>query len=501
MKINYIILFISILLFGSCKKMLDINSTRLVSEENMWLNMEDSRAALMGVYGLTKAAMNDHNAHWIYGEVRSGDFSIPLRQDLKAVANNDLNASFGVMNDLKNWRRWYAVINAANIFLERIQEVKDNDPRYTTNNMVVDIAQARFLRAFAYFYMVRIWGDVPLITSSKEGTFESKDRDDQAKVLAWVEEELKASAALLPYKYSSNDEQQQGNYYNEASSRWDGALARKLTAYAILAHVSAWQANYPDAAAYSKFVIDNQGRGSMGLLSTDELQRPGGFFYDKNNNHLLAFGHIWNHVEASFTGHIEELTLASPVVNKSTPDMYLPKDKILSFFDEPTDQRFSIDTLGNPTTENYFRNFNGQYPIFSKIKVIMGGSTDPSFRIYSSATVFTRLEDMYLLRAESLVALGEQNEAINILNMLRERRGLTNYSSQQHGELLDAIFKERNRELMGEGHRWYDLIRQAKLKSEQSALKDLIEQNGIYWPLASNVLTENKQLTQNDYWK
>ncbi|MFZ4260644.1 RagB/SusD family nutrient uptake outer membrane protein [Sphingobacterium sp. HJSM2_6] len=501
MKINYIILLLLTILFGSCKKMLDVNSSRLVSEENMWLNMEDSRAALMGIYGLTKAAMNDHNAHWLYGEVRSGDYSIPLRQDLKAISNNDLNASFGVMNDLKSWRRWYAVINASNIFIERIIEVKNNDPRYTNNNMEVDIAQARFLRAFAYFYMVRIWGDVPLITSSKEGGFESKIRENQEKVLAWAELELRAAAAMLPYKYSSNDEQQQGNYYNEAASRWDGALARKLTAYAVLAHLSAWQANYPDAAAYSKFVLDNQSRGSLSLLQTENLQSPNGFFYDKNNNHLLAFGHVWAHVEGSFTGHIEELTLASPVVNKSTPDMYFPKDKILSFFDEPTDQRFSIDTLGNPTTEYYFRNFNGQYPIFSKIKVIMGGVTDPSFRMYTSATVFTRLEDMYLLRAESLVALGEQTEAINILNMLRERRGLTNYSSQQHGELLDAIFKERNRELMGEGHRWYDLIRQAKLKSEQSSLKQLIAENGIFWPLANNVLTENKELIQNEYWK
>ncbi|MGH2622994.1 MAG: RagB/SusD family nutrient uptake outer membrane protein, partial [Sphingobacterium sp.] len=91
--------------------MLDIDSTRLVSEENMWLNMEDSRAALMGIYGLTKSALNDHNAHWLYGEVRSGDYAVPLRQDLKAIANSNLNASFGSMTDLKSWRRWYAVVN------------------------------------------------------------------------------------------------------------------------------------------------------------------------------------------------------------------------------------------------------------------------------------------------------------------------------------------------------------------------------------------------------
>ncbi|VTQ02852.1 hypothetical protein [Sphingobacterium daejeonense] len=124
MKRLLIILIVLSQVFVSCKKMLDVNSTRLVSEENMWLSMEDSRGALMGIYGLTKSALNDHNAHWLYGDVRSDEFSIPIRQDLKAIANNDLNASFGVMNDLKSWRRWYAVVNAANIFLERIPEVK-----------------------------------------------------------------------------------------------------------------------------------------------------------------------------------------------------------------------------------------------------------------------------------------------------------------------------------------------------------------------------------------
>ncbi len=481
--------------------MLDIDSSRLVSEENMWLKLEDSRAALMGVYGLTKAALNDHNAHWLYGEVRSGDFSIPIRQDLKAISSHNLSPSYGVMEDLKSWRRFYAVINAANIFIERVPEVLANDKRYTDNNMVVDVAQARFLRAFAYFYMVRIWGDVPLITSSQEGKFTDAPREDQFKVLAWVQQELEAAAADLPYRYSVNDPQQIGNYYNEAPTRWDGALARKLTAYALLAHVAAWQSNYPDAATYSKFVVDNYGKAGMGLIPSETLSAANGFFYDKNSNQLLGFGHVYNHVEGSFTGHIEELTLATPVVDKTIPDMFLPKDKILQYFNEANDQRFSADTLGNPTSENYFRNFNGRYPIFSKIKCILGGVTNPTFRLFSSATVFTRLEDIYLLRAESLAVLGETNGAIDLLNTLRERRGLAKYSFEKNGELVDAIFHERNRELMGEGHRWYDLIRYSRLKNDNSPINQMIRANAIYWPIAKDVLAQNSKLTQNEYWK
>src|SRR5699024_5140223 len=141
--------------------------------------------------------------------------------------------------------------------IERIPEVRKHDNRYTENNLLVDIAQVRFLRAFAYFYMVRIWGGVPLVTSSNEGSFSKQEREKQDKILAWVEQEMIAAAELLPYRFSENDEQQIGDYYNEKSSRWDGALVRKLSAYAILAHVAAWQSNYPDVASYTKIVIDD----------------------------------------------------------------------------------------------------------------------------------------------------------------------------------------------------------------------------------------------------
>ncbi len=240
-----LILMLITLLNAGCKKVLDIDSTRTVAEENMWNKLEDSRAALLGTYSLTRAALVDNNAYWIYGDVRSGEFSSPTRQDLKAVINNNLSASYPVLDALSNWRRWYAVINSANIFLERIGDVKKSDPRYTENNMTVDIAQERFLRAFAYFYMVRIWGDVPFIISSHDGSFENKAREDKDKILAWAEQEILAAAADLPYKYSANDIQQPGNYYNENENRWNGVLARKITAYAILSHIAAWRGNYP----------------------------------------------------------------------------------------------------------------------------------------------------------------------------------------------------------------------------------------------------------------
>ena len=498
------IILITMLFFTTlcgCKKALDINSVRTVGEVNMWNKLEDSRAGLMGVYALTRAALIDNNAHWLYGDVRSGDFTTPNRQDLKAIINNSLNASYPTIEALSNWVRWYAVVNAANLLMERVADVKKADARYTDNNMMLDVAQARFLRAFAYFYMARVWGDVPLIISSHDGQFQNKPRDNKDKILEWVKQELIAAAKNLPYIYSADDPQQQGNYYNEDEGRWAGALVRKSTAYAILAHVTAWQGDYPGTATYTKLFMDNFGRSRIGWTSTSNLTNGNGYFNNKNHSQVLGFNSDWGHIDGSTTGHIEELTLAAPVVTKVLPDIYMIKDSILSIFNESDDQRFSLDTVGNPRYEFYFTNYNGKYPIFSKIKVIQGGNMDPNFRYFTSAVIFTRLEDIALLRAEALAVLGERVGAIQSLNSVRNGRGLKEYAEDVNGDLIDAIFKERRRELMGEGHRWYDIIRYNKIRQNNPAMVKLINSGGIYWPLSRNLLRQNNLLTQNRFWE
>ncbi|MGO1243948.1 MAG: RagB/SusD family nutrient uptake outer membrane protein [Sphingobacterium sp.] len=498
-KIFYVLMVVCISL-SSCEKMLSVDSTRVVSDENMWEKMEDTRAGLLGIYALTKSALVDHNAYWLYGEVRTGEYSVPVRRDLMAISQQDLNANNETLEALRNWRRWYAVINSANVFISRAPEVLEMDDRYKQANLNVDIAQARLLRAFAYFYMIRVWGDVPLITSSSENNFVNKPRENQEKILAWVEQELIDAIPALPLRYSVDEPEQLGNYYNEAQSRWDGAIATKIAAYAILAHVSAWQGNYPNVASYTAFIMDNYEKANINYTATSSLTSPSGFFFDKHSSQMFAFPGVWAHLEGAFTGNIEELTLATPVINKTMPDIYLTKETIVNVFNEAKDERFSIDTLGKPLNEDYFRNFNGRYPILSKIKCIQGGNTDPTFQIFTSALVFTRLEDITLLRAEALAVLGEQNGGIDLLNRIRENRGLPNYSEAMNGDLLDAIFLERQRELMGEGHRWYDIVRYNKIKNNDPDFIQLIQDGGIYWPISESVLQQNPLIEQNNYW-
>jgi starch-binding outer membrane protein, SusD/RagB family len=502
-----LLVFLCVTTFTGCQKLLDIDSSHTVAEKNMWNSHEDTRSALIGVYGLMRAALANNNAFWMYGELRNGDFASVQRQDIDAIIKNNLHAPLDMLNDLSNWRRFYAVVNAANLFLERVGDVKQRDPRYSEQNMNVDVAQVRFLRAFAYFNMVRVWGDVPLITESHDGDFVNKSRDKQALVLAFIEKELQASADYLPYNYSSDDPQQQGLYYNEGGDKWNGVLARKLSAYALMAHVAAWQAKYSYVAAYTKFVIDNAGKGRLSYATSDQLTASNGFFSGRGSNnvisnHMIAFDFEFGNGDASYSGHLEELTLAAPLVSKSQPEIYVPKDTILGLFDQSVDDRFSLDSIkGEPTSDRYFTSFDSHTPIFSKIKVVQDGAgSDPDFRIFGSAIIFTRLEEIALLRAEALAVLGDTGGAADLLNQIRDLRKLYHYNGDKEGDLINAIFRERRKELMGEGWRWFDIIRYNKLKRNDAKFNQLIDQGGIYWPVAESLLSQNKLLVQNPYW-
>ncbi len=499
-RIYTAVLIIGLLVSG-CNKKLDIDSTHLVNEGNNWKSITDTRSALLGTYGLLRAAMADDNAHWLYGELRSGDFVATSRLDLKAIIGNNLNAPYPVIQSLSSWRRFYAVINSASIFIERAHEVMALDRQYTERNYQVDLAQMHALRGFAYFYMARIWGDVPLITSTNDGTFEQRARSPKAVVLGYAESELLKAVADLPYKYGDvNDPVFPGLYYGQAVTDWNGVLLTKISAYAILAHIAAWNEKYLDASGYANFVLTNYDKAGASYTLTTSLTKVDGLFYDKKPAQIFGLPFAWSDKEASVVGHMEDLALAAPLITKPVPQIYMPDQTILSIFNENNDERFSINATTGRAVTDYFTNFGSSNTVFSKIKCIRDASADGSLALYSSSIVFTRLEEISLLYAESMAVLGNLPAAIDALDNVRLSRGLSAYAGTNDG-VIDAIFKERKRELMGEGWAWYDLVRYKRIKRNDPEFNRLISTDGIFWPIGQDVLSRNSLLVQNAYWR
>ncbi|SMG51080.1 RagB/SusD family nutrient uptake outer membrane protein [Sphingobacterium psychroaquaticum] len=492
----------------SCNKALDAPSVEVSSEEVHWQSVSDTKAALIGMYGLMRAAMVDNNAHWMFGEFRSGDFSSYRRQDLNAVINSELNKSYDLLENISTWRRFYAVINAASLFIEKAPQVLEHDSRYTRYNLDLDIAQARAIRAFTYFYMVRVWGDVPLITSSFDnGTFPEFPRTDYRDVLTFAEQELIEAVEVLPFRYGVAPQL----YYGTFSSNWQKILFNKISGYAILAHLAAWQGKYLDVAAYTQFIMDNYTEANISYLNnvapsgTGTAGLAGNYGVFTNNfqfGQIINFSAAYSYGEATASGHIEQLTMARPYINRANPDVYVSKDTITQAFVERNDRRFGVDTVSGLFRENYFKDYNNEIPVFNKIKVIRDGVEDGDYAVFGSNLVFTRLEELTLLRAEALAVLGQNIKAIEMLNVIKAMRFTSSYqvSELQTKPLIDEIFKERRRELMGEGWRFFDLVRWNRIKPVNAKVVELIQKDGIYWPISRSVLRNNKLIKQNTYW-
>lgn len=524
---SYIFIFSSaiflIVLASSCNKQLEIESSAASSRKVMWQTYDDAKAGLVGMYGLTRAALAENNAHWLYGDLRMGDFTSTTNGNyLDAIIKNDLKKSFPEIIQLTNWRRFYAAIDACNTFIENSPKCRA-DLRYSELNNKVDVAQAHVLRSFIYFYMSRIWGDVPLITTaSRDGETNQVARTPQSQVMNFCINEVRTYMDSLPTEFGGNDRSKldyDGNYYGEPWSVWGNSFWGVYQCVGLLANMYSWIGDYSNAYNYAtKFAVDAQG----GLAKTwfVEASQVSGYlsgsrsiFYSNgipsnstNCYQTIAFPYRMPNKESGPTGvgHLESLTLAQPYLSRNVPNLYITRDSIDKMF-------YSINDLRNPYQADfknyapvYFTNYYNAIPVFSKFRTMEYATNQ--FTIFGSCIPITRFEDIYLIRAEASYALGNYSLAWAVLNEVRKRRGLNQWmvagsTEEDMHQLLDDIFQERRRELTGEGCRWYDLVRYNRITRKNSAFNTLIDNGGIYWPIAQEVIDKNPLIEQNPYWK
>lgn len=519
----------------SCNKQLDIESNALATKLQMWKTYDDAKSAISGMYGLARAAMANHDAYWLYGDLRMGDFaSTQTGTYIEAIINNELNKSFPELEELKDWRRFYAAIDACNTFIEKSGGCRD-DTRYSSLNHKVDVAQARLLRAYLYFYISRIWGDVPLVTTAtSDGLNTSLTRTPQREVLDFCIRDIKTHLDSLPTEYGNNDRSKlnfDGPYYGRNWSEIGNTYWGYWQAITVLAQIYAWMGDYVNCFNYTEMIRTNvnvtgSGNGVNTRIIdynsvTADLTGMQSVFYGngvKGSNcyQLLSFSYNMANRESgpSGVGHIENLTLASPYVSRVRPQIYMTRDTIDRLLYSTSDKRHPYDDAAKNYLSVYFTDYFGALPIFSKFKTIAPGAS--TFSIYGSCIPLSRFEEILLLNAEACYYVRTPGDATNRLEIVRAFRTAPGYNnnlrpgdgkvytptpeSTENG-LLWNIFRERRLELAGEGMRWYDLIRYKKLVGDDPAFKKLIDEGGIYWPVSQRVLQENPLIEQNPYWK
>lgn len=430
---------------------------KIVSEE-VFSNEETARSAMTGIYNqLFNASFSSGNRYSV--TVLAGLSDDALRN---IRTTNLTNMEFqqhevlpGNSYNLFLWTSAYNIIYMTNAFLEGITYGENISPDVKDKLA----GEAKFIRAFTYFNLVNLYGDVPLVLVTDYRENELKARASQDEVYSQIIKDLIEATEVLPAGIDNNR-----------------LLVNKNTAMAMLARVYLYQENWQKAEEYSTLVISD--RATYDLL--DNLEDV---FLANSREAIWQLSPAGAGAPVYHTNEGNYFIIHPTISFLSNVQL---EDDFVSGFDEQ-DKRLS-------TWIGYHSGLNIHYPFKYKIRT----SSEQPVKEYS---MVLRLAEQYLLRAEARVHLENLAGAIEDIDMIRNRAGLELLSdttpSIGKDEVLDGIFEQRSKELFTEwGHRWFDLKRTGRYEEiwEDDPYWDVTD---LLYPIPAEERMKNPNLTQN----
>lgn len=434
-----------VLVSNSCKKYLSVDPPYAQDAENYFQTPDDFDRALTGAYDLLQSSFL---SLWI-GEIASdnsiaGGESVNDSQGLHQIDNMTHG---GVNNELRNVMRWnYTGITRVNYIMEN----KDNI-EFTGKDHI--LAEARFLRAYYYFELVKFFGDVPLIVDKRIGIEEARQlpRAPKSEVYAQIEADLIAAAAVL----------------NPVASQ--KGRATKGAAQALLGKVYLYQNKFTEAAS----ILDEVRNSGFYSLISNYGQL---FSVSNENNTETVFDVQYTGLEGGSYGCLICLEgnaapgfqgirqYVGPVYGDGN-SYNLPTPELYNAF-SPIDPRRGHTILDieafiaaqpDPSSISYAVGAGGHTGYYNNKYIKRQGEIGLPDNDLTSPVNYRviRYADVLLMAAEAHYQLGNTLLAQQLVNQIRVRAGVPGISVQS----INDIYKERRYELSGEGHRYFDLVR------------------------------------------
>ena len=477
-RIKYITAISFVLIFFACQDNLNIPPQSVVSSSSMWISPGDAISAMYGMLSQFRASMQDDYINW--GDYRSSFFG-------------DATGSQGALQDLygntldnldrgTNWQNIYSTINDCNLILKHVPGIeftiaKDKD---------FILANAYFIRAFAYFYIARVWGDAPVLLSG----FESDKQDDLypsrspvSEVLAQVALDIDLALGLFP-----ND---------DAGTRKTGS---KAAVNMLKADYNLWMAKTQsggnEALQRANTAVDY-------VLTNSDYELLGNyesvFRNDENNEIIFAINFELNEYEGGFPA--DWLVAVQYINDKSLVENPIPVGSHQQWTTfTPAFEAFlyenPLDTRAKVSIDSYDEAGN---MLFRWINKYRGDWTDGT-RFWTSDVKVYRFAEAIMFKAEIENALGNQAASVTELNKIAKRAyGQDDYYAGTYTkEELDAIIlDERLKEFAAEGKSWWDMIRFDVVFDRVLTLNGREgEQNILLWPVHNNSINSNPNITQ-----
>lgn len=487
MKINFkhILVILAVFMQVSCNDWLELLPPGGLIREEFWQTKEDVDAALMGAYD---AMARLDGLFFLFGEIRADMVKGDVNQsgDQRRVSQNNIYPE----NGMANWNRFYQVINYCNEVIKNAPLVQQIDNTFTDYQLKGLMAEAYFLRSLTYFYLVRIYKDVPLVLEPTE----SDDTDfylpksDEAVVLAQIAKDLEENRNFAIAEGFATLAENKGR-------------ASKAAFDALLADIALWSFDYEKVLQHIARIEANKEIVLMPAGKWFEMYYPGNslesifeFQYDQSKSQNNSLYGLTNRLSYN----------------------YDPSQRALEMFA----RRYARELVRGEDV-SIRRYSDDDYIIWKYVGTAPDGNTVRTGTLQFSANwIVYRLADVYLMKAEALSQLGRFNEAQQYINIIRDRADVGPISLPNSASAFeDAILDERALELAFEGKRWFDLLRMGRRNNfaRKEKLIEIIVRNvpstqkrilavkltnplGWYMPIFDQELERNSQLVQNPYY-
>lgn len=439
----------------ACEKFLDEKPQSDLTKENTetqeqvsaYSSVSDAKSELNGVYALFKADIYEGNAFYI-GDCMSdncyigGDgVSEEQLDNLTVSATNSVIAT--------SWSQFYAIVGSATNVIENVKLMDSSLIDDATRAQI--IADAKFARAWVLFDIVKYWGDAPMTLQ----LIPSITVDNIDKWYPIMYPSRTSEEEIYAQIISDLDENTIKNLPSKSAGAFCGTQG---AAYGLLAKVYATMGKKSERD-YSKVVdmCDNVIKQGYSLVPDFEsLWTVDGKFSSESIFELYFSDTAEQHNWAYWV----LLTDVSGDVVVSWRRYCTPTQDLVAKFDKEKDVRYKSSIYWTAVPyDTYWPAKN--YPLAYKI------------RQKESDIILLRLADILLLKAEALVELKRPKEALMIVNDIRNRAGLSGLSlSLSVAEARLAVENERQLELLFEGQRWWDLIRNERMEEVMKLAHD-----------------------------
>jgi len=455
-NLHWVGLCLAMLLSGSCRKFVEIPPPKTqLTMSNVFSNDAGAQAAMSAVYASLGYGSNFNNN--IIVTSLSSDELIDLEGSGHYYYNFYQNALTSNDNSSAIWSGIYNLIFQVNAVLEGIKNTGISEPvrKQLTG-------ESKFTRAYLYFCLVNLYGDVPYATTTDYQVNNRLSRLPVAEVYERIIADLKEAEETLNARFTESD----GVTSGVATERLRPTSA---AASALLARVYLYKKEWTEAATAAEQVLNSP----LFNLNPDLNQ-----VFLKNNSEA-----IWQLSRYN----LNTSDGASFVFPTGIRGSYNISQQLMNAF-EVGDKR-KDNWMAAATVSNITYNFPYKYKI------------QYATTVTEYETVF-RLAEQYLIRAEARAWLGNITSAIADLNIIRQRAGLPDYTgSTDPTAVLNAIQHERQVELFTEGHRWFDLKRTGNIDAVMSVQTPL--KGGVWkstqqlYPIPATEIQANPQLIQN----